>query len=109
MRDSAGFAIAHAQVRIAGTVYLRCSYFLYMGFICTGKKARMVETKSFFAFALKAIVDILKVEVKDFIEANKCSFIGWEKHQFYTSFFCILLLNVRLTFKRPTLIIQRES
>ena len=47
----------------------------------------MVETKSFFAFALKAIVDILKIDVKDFIEANKCSFIGWEKHQFYTSFF----------------------
>jgi len=80
-----------------------------MGFLCTGKKGRMVETKSFFAFALKAIVDILKIDVKDFIEANKCSFIGWEKHQFYTSFFCILLLNVRLTFKRPTLIIQRES
>ena len=69
----------------------------------------MVETKSFFAFALKAIVDILKVDKKDFIEANKCSFIGWEKYQFYTSFSCILLLNVRLTFKRPTLIIQRES
>ena len=79
-----------------------------MSFFAQAKKGMMAE-QNLFAFALKAIVDILKVDVKDFIEANKCSFIGWEKHQFYTSFFCILLLNVRLTFKRPTLIIQRES
>jgi len=80
-----------------------------MGFLCTGKERKDGRNKIFFAFTLKAIVDILKVDVKDFIEANKCSFIGWEKHQFYTSFFCILLLNVKLTFKSHTLIIQRES
>ena len=51
------------------------------------KERKDGRNKIFFAFALKAIVDILKVDVKDFIEANKCSFIGWEKHQFYTSFF----------------------
>jgi len=109
MRDSAGFAIAHAQVpELVVRSISEVDIFSLHG-LSLHRQRKEGWWTNLFAFALKAIVDILKVDVKDFIEANKCSFIGWEKYQFYTSFSCILLLNVRLTFKRPTLIIQRES